>query len=301
MTDCSICYDEITVTTGRSVMSCGHEFHLGCIARWLQKPDGPGNCPCCRANPSEKERIVAAAESESESEEEEEEEMDGTPLMDAVMQNDIEQVRFLLDTGGVNVNDADSEGDTALCYAVLDGASDQDESETVTAALLTRGADLLRIARLYAPDEVATYNNVLMAAVIHDSRLCARHALMCGADPNYASASHGGRTPLMEAVRSGKNSARMVNLLVSNGANVFAVDAEGWNVFMWFVQNCDDVDVMAELLTALGPIAHPRALGAAKKIQAVWRGHRVRKTVAIARVLVTIHLTVTVPGLSTST
>ena len=99
----------------------------------------------------------------------------------------------------------------------------------------------------------------------------------------------------MEAVRSqGRSLSRVVNLLIRKGANVFAVDADGWNVFMWFAESCVDVDVMAELLTALGPIAHPRSASAAKKIQAVWRGHIVRKTVAIARVLIAIHLTVTV-------
>lgn len=53
MTDCSICYDRVTKATGRSVMSCGHEFHMRCLAQWLQRPDGPGTCPCCRKPPGE--------------------------------------------------------------------------------------------------------------------------------------------------------------------------------------------------------------------------------------------------------
>ena len=49
--ECSICYDAITVETGKTVMACGHEFHFRCMASWFGTQcdkELPENCPCCR-------------------------------------------------------------------------------------------------------------------------------------------------------------------------------------------------------------------------------------------------------------
>ena len=52
--DCPICFSEINATTGSTLLSCGHTFHLGCIATWLSTAP---SCPCCRAQPSETETV----------------------------------------------------------------------------------------------------------------------------------------------------------------------------------------------------------------------------------------------------
>lgn len=45
--DCSICLEQATGQTGQATLSCGHTFHVGCIAGWLVA-DGPKSCPNCR-------------------------------------------------------------------------------------------------------------------------------------------------------------------------------------------------------------------------------------------------------------
>ena len=45
---CSICYDNITATCEKRVLPCKHEFHAGCIGRWLRT--GTNTCPLCRAS-----------------------------------------------------------------------------------------------------------------------------------------------------------------------------------------------------------------------------------------------------------
>lgn len=45
--DCSICQEPATAATGQATLSCGHGFHVGCIAGWLVA-GGPKSCPNCR-------------------------------------------------------------------------------------------------------------------------------------------------------------------------------------------------------------------------------------------------------------
>lgn len=60
--NCSICLDDIHTTTGSATLSCGHQFHIGCLGRWLMKNE---SCPYCRHEANDKEKI---AEDEEESE-----------------------------------------------------------------------------------------------------------------------------------------------------------------------------------------------------------------------------------------
>lgn len=72
--ECSICFDEITSSSGQVVLGCSHTYHLGCVSRWFLKET---TCPLCRQETGEKEKILdVISESEEEDEEEEIEEED---------------------------------------------------------------------------------------------------------------------------------------------------------------------------------------------------------------------------------
>ena len=43
--------------TGETRTSCGHSFHFQCLVSWMSVGSRK-RCPVCRAEPSEKERIV---------------------------------------------------------------------------------------------------------------------------------------------------------------------------------------------------------------------------------------------------
>ena len=273
----------MTAATGRCTMSCGHEFHMTCIVRWMQKPDGASTCPYCRAEPSDKERLVAAPEESDESDEEEDEgeEIDNvTALMDAASNGNLDAIVQLLGQGDA-IDAKDSDGDTALVYAAMNG------EDACVVQLLAAGADLLNLCKPYDPDRPPSLNLALLAACQCNSRAAVAAALVAGADPNCAHPLTG-MTPLMEAV-AGDDPLAIIDILLSRGASVFAVDCDGWNIFMWFAEKCDDTDVMASLLEAAGPAFKPVPpavkIQAAKKIQAVWRGHSARQLLKTERIV----------------
>ncbi len=252
---------------------------MRCIVQWLQKPDGTGNCPCCRAEPVEKERLVAApAYEDSDSEEDDDDDdnasIDATPLMEAIRTGSRTEFQRII-AAGVNLEDKDTDGDTALVYAVI-----YNEDDMVT-ALLNAGADIRILAKLALPPDQATdlTSAALLGACQYDSLPAATAALAAGANPNYAHLTTG-ITPLMEVVRA-DGSIELVDLLLAKGASIHATDVDGWNVFMWFAEGSADVDIMASLLKATGSVLAPRAAAcqqtAAKKIQTVWRGWKIRR------------------------
>jgi len=266
---CAICHDDVTAETGRTVLSCGHEFHLVCVVPWLQKPDGSGNCPCCRKEPTELERLVpAAADSDSESDSESESDSDSetvggsTPLIEAIREGNVAEARRIIASCTTDLDEEDSEGYTALYLAVYYN------QEMISRMLLTAGASLLALG--------PTLNNALFTACIHNSMVCIQACLAQGADINCAQPLTG-NTPLMEAIRSDHPIA-MAAFLISMGANVAAVDAKGWNAVMWAaLRQCDLCGAMTLLLkgTALEPRIKESV--AATKVQALWRGFRVRR------------------------
>jgi ankyrin repeat protein len=271
--DCSICCDEITGATGRTVMNCGHEFHIACLVRWLQKPDGTGNCPYCRAEPTETERLVAAPTSDSDSDSETLEYL--PPLMAAIRDHDDEAIIALLDTA--DVHERCNNGNTALCYAVIHG------EDAAATTLLLKGADIAVVGRLY--DEKETVESAIMAACENGSQPCVKAALAT-VSPNYVDPDTG-MTPLMASVY-GDLSIVVTRQLLAAGADVFAQDDSGWNAFMWLAENdtsFDDhghskSDIMAVLLSATDPRLVPHCRKdkhvAATRIQAVWRGYALR-------------------------
>ena len=60
--NCPICFDEINASTGSTILSCSHTFHLTCIVRWYSTSS---SCPCCRVAPNEKETILLGADKET--------------------------------------------------------------------------------------------------------------------------------------------------------------------------------------------------------------------------------------------
>ena len=60
---CPICYDDISSDTGRTVLSCAHEFHLFCIASWFIQCD-ESSCPCCRKTMGKLEDLPTEDESD---------------------------------------------------------------------------------------------------------------------------------------------------------------------------------------------------------------------------------------------
>lgn len=60
--ECSICYDAITKDTGKAELSCSHTFHLKCLSQWFLKNE---NCPCCRHEAKDMERMVLGSGSRS--------------------------------------------------------------------------------------------------------------------------------------------------------------------------------------------------------------------------------------------
>lgn len=47
MSECSICYGNISNKTGTTLSKCGHSFHNKCLGKWIKSCEIP-TCPLCR-------------------------------------------------------------------------------------------------------------------------------------------------------------------------------------------------------------------------------------------------------------
>ena len=45
MSDCPICYEQITKESGVTTLGCSHSYHIKCYAKWGLENN---SCPCCR-------------------------------------------------------------------------------------------------------------------------------------------------------------------------------------------------------------------------------------------------------------
>ena len=73
--ECSICLSDITALTGVYTTSCGHSFHFRCALTWFVNSEVE-NCPMCRHEMGENEKLPEEPQEEYEEEEEEEEDSD---------------------------------------------------------------------------------------------------------------------------------------------------------------------------------------------------------------------------------
>lgn len=65
--DCSICFNAITSSTGKVELSCSHPFHFSCLTTWFDKQKLSGaheNCPLCRHEANEFEKMPAGLNDE---------------------------------------------------------------------------------------------------------------------------------------------------------------------------------------------------------------------------------------------
>lgn len=63
---CSICFEGISTQTGKTVLGCGHTFHMLCVVRWFQSQDGPSSCPYCRHEAGQLDNVPMAEDDEGE-------------------------------------------------------------------------------------------------------------------------------------------------------------------------------------------------------------------------------------------
>ena len=88
--DCSICLSAITAATGVYTTSCGHTFHFRCAVTWLVHAEVE-NCPMCRHEMGDDERLpeedhehlTEDEEEEEDDDEEDEDDEETIPRFDA--------------------------------------------------------------------------------------------------------------------------------------------------------------------------------------------------------------------------
>jgi hypothetical protein len=72
--ECSICFNAITAATGKVELSCSHPFHFSCLTTWFDKQKIQGaceNCPLCRHEANEFEKMPAGLEDEDDEDDDE--------------------------------------------------------------------------------------------------------------------------------------------------------------------------------------------------------------------------------------
>lgn len=211
--ECSICFGDISVATGRTILSCSHEFHLSCIVNWLHT--GSECCPLCRTETGAMEKIKCDDENSSVSSDEVGDLLEAdhglTALMSAARDNEVDEIRHLVTVEGVDIDAKDSDGDSALSYAMIN------QKEEAAIELLRLGANPLTISRLapcYSGEESPCF--ALHAACKFAFVPCVSRLLDSGLDPNCVLPN--GRPPLLTTLESKNAPFETIQLLIARGA-----------------------------------------------------------------------------------
>ena len=99
--ECTICFEDLTVTTGQSTLGCGHIFHLRCIVAWFQEQECASSCPCCRRVVGELDNVPLYPDEGEEDEESDEdsESSEEDSLLDSDSEDEDELVSGIETTG----------------------------------------------------------------------------------------------------------------------------------------------------------------------------------------------------------
>ncbi len=152
------------------------------------------------------------------------------PIADAAMNGDVAAVRALLKKG-VDVNEAQGDGTTALHWAAIKGNTE------VAQMLIFAGANLRATTRL------GGYTPLYLAAKGGHSAIVAA-LLAAGADPKATTTN--GTTPLMIAAAAGDT--RTITALVENGSDINAKDTAKGETPLMFAAAFNRVDAVKLLL-----------------------------------------------------
>ena len=151
-------------------------------------------------------------------------------IADAAMIGDVEAVRALLKKG-LDVNEAQGDGTTALHWAAIKGSAE------VAQMLIYAGANLRATTRL------GGYTPLYLAAKGGHSAVVAA-LLAAGADPKVATTN--GTTPLMIAAAAGDT--RTITALVENGSEINAKDTAKGETALMFAAAFNRADAVRLLL-----------------------------------------------------
>ena len=151
-------------------------------------------------------------------------------IADAAMQNDAATVRALLKKG-LDVNEAQGDGTTALHWAAMKGNAE------IAQMLIYAGANLRATTRL------GGYTPLYLAAKGGHSAVVAA-LLAAGADPKAATTN--GTTPLMIAAAAGDT--RTITSLVENGSDLNAKDTAKGETALMFAAAFNRADAVKLLL-----------------------------------------------------
>lgn len=277
MAECVICYTELTSETGKSVLGCGHEFHIKCVGQWLLS--GSATCPYCRKESGEMERIIKLSDSDSDTYDSDDDSVSNvTPLMCAARRGDLALVLEILGQNKEAHRQEDSDGDTPLFYAAKMGRIEVAEALIQAGANVNHSNNVGQSPLMYAgyhdmtetllrlgadANHVSQANETALVKAAEDNKTDILQVLLEHGVGHMDVALHGacaagsydaaqllleagvdpncrvvsGGTPLMRAVCAGYSNAELVRLLLSKGADVRAKDDDGWNVFMWFADD----------------------------------------------------------------
>ena len=96
--ECSICFNAITSATGKVELSCSHPFHFSCLTTWFDKQRMQGcdqNCPLCRHESNEFEKMPAVDNDDEEEDDDETWEYDDDePTLDELAAQERARHRF---------------------------------------------------------------------------------------------------------------------------------------------------------------------------------------------------------------